>query len=198
MSTYLLTSNPSKQITCSRMDETTSNLVRHVNGCNPSVATPIAVSIFNTGHFWYLVAAWSAQCAQPYTIIEDEELHEIFIMLYPTLEVHSCQTVSHNISDMYKCSRLAIAHHLQSTEHRIHLTLDGWTSPNMFSFLGVTVQFFEKGAICSFVLDFVKYGCISRLIFDLWLKFHEQDVRAPHWWTSRSGTRSSVEIFWYQ
>ena len=99
---------------------------------------------------------------------------------------------------LYECSRLAITHHLQSAEHCIHLTLNGWTSPNMFSFLGLTAQFFEKGAICSFVLDFVKYGCISHLIFHLWLKFHEQDVRAPHRWTSRSGTWSSVEIFWYQ
>jgi hypothetical protein len=59
---------------------------------------------------------------------------------------------------MYERSRIVVASHLQSLKHRLHLTLDGWTSPNVFSFLGVTVRYFNKGDICAFVLDFVKYA----------------------------------------
>jgi hypothetical protein len=78
-------------------------------------------------------------------------------MLDPNINIHSRQTVARDISDMYERSRIVIARHLQSIGHRLHLTLDGWTSPNVFSFLGVTVRYFEKGDIHSFVLDFVKY-----------------------------------------
>ncbi len=102
------------------------------------------------------MATWSARHARPYTIIEDSELREIFLMLDPTIEVHSRQSVACDISDMFERSRVVVAMHLQSIRHRLHIGLDGWTSPNVFSFLGVTVRYFDKGDICGFVLDFVK------------------------------------------
>ena len=110
------------------------------------------------------MAAWTAHRARPHAIIEDEELCEIFVMLLSTIETHSRQTVTHNISDMYEHSHVAIALHLQSITH-LHIALDGWTSPNIFSFVGVTIQYFEKGAIHGFVLDFVKYDHIFCFIF---------------------------------
>ncbi len=90
-------------------------------------------------------------------------------MLNCTIEIHSRQTVARDISDMYVRSRTAIATHLQSVRHRLHITLDGWTSPNVYSFLGVTVRYFENGDICNSVLDFVKYAhlyllCCIRLL----------------------------------
>ena len=150
-------SDPSKCITRSRIDESTSNLNRHAKICGPSTSTPTAVSTVDQGRFRYLVAAWSARHARPYAIIEDEYFRDILLILNPTVQIHSRQTVARDITDMYERSRLAVATHLQSIRHRLHLTLDGWTSPNVFSFLGVTVRYFEKGDICSFVLDFVKY-----------------------------------------
>jgi hypothetical protein len=110
-----------------------------------------------------------ARRARPYAIIEDEELREIFLMLRSTIETHSRQTVARDISDMYERSRVAIALHLQSIQHRLHIALDGWTSPNVFSFLSVTIQYFENGAIHGLVLDFVKYGSylVLPLIADL-------------------------------
>ena len=52
---------------------------------------------------------------------------------------------------------LALLLRLQSVDQRLHIALDGWSTPNLFSFLGVTVQYFENNNICGFVLDFVKY-----------------------------------------
>ena len=63
------------------------------------------------------MAAWLAHCAQPHAIIEDEELHEILIMLYSAAEIHSHQTVVCDISDMYERSHTAIALHLQSVKN---------------------------------------------------------------------------------
>ena len=111
--------------------------------------------------------AWSARRTRPHAIIEDEELHEILIMHYSATEIHSHQTVARDISNMYERSRRVIALHLQSIKHRLHITLDGWMSPNVFSFLGVTVQYFDEGKICGFVLDFVRCGPISCFIFNL-------------------------------
>ena len=78
-------------------------------------------------------------------------------MLDSAVWIHSHQTVSRDIADMYERSRNTMALHLQSVKHRLHLKLDGWTAPNVYSFLGVTIQYFENGNICSSVLDFVKY-----------------------------------------
>jgi hypothetical protein len=164
----MATSNRSRSITRNRVDETTSNLIRHAKSCGSvALTTSAPVSNFDTGSFRYLVAAWSARRGRPHAIIEDEELREILVMHYSATEIHSRQTVAHDISDMYERSRLVIALHLQSIKHRLHIALDGWTSPNVFSFLGVTVQYLEEGKICGFVLDFVKYGCASHLIFNL-------------------------------
>ena len=168
LSTQLAHSDSSKHVTRSRIDESTSNLVRQANTCDPSTSAAIPVlSSFDRGHFQYLIAAWSARHAHPFVIIEDEELHEIFIMLYLAVEIHSSQMMSCDISNMYERSRTTVAQHLQLVKYRLHLTLDGWTSPNIFSFLGVTVQYLDQGNIHSFVLDFVKYDHISYSVFSL-------------------------------
>ena len=88
-------------------------------------------------------------------------------MLYLAVEIHSSQMMSCDISNMYERSRTTVAQHLQLVKYRLHLTLDGWTSPNIFSFLGVTVQYLDQGNIHSFVLDFVKYDHISYSVFSL-------------------------------
>ena len=87
-------------------------------------------------------------------------------MLNSFVKVHSHQTVSQDISDMYYHSCTAIALHLQSVKNRLHIALDGWMA-NVYSFLGVTVQYFENGDICSFVLDFVKYDSNLHFIFSV-------------------------------
>ena len=156
--TFRSTRDPSKYVMCSCTDESTSNLLCHVNACDDSDSnnSVISASNFDLGWPCYLVGAWSACCAWPHTIIEDNEFHEILTMLYTAIKIHSHQTVSCDISDMYEHSRIAIALHLQSVEHCLHIELDGWTAPDVFSFLGVTVWYFEKGHIRGFVLDFIK------------------------------------------
>ena len=110
MNARLYSSNPSKHITCSRIDETTSNLLRHANTCSPTPSTPTStpLSTFGVGHFRYLVAAWSVCRVWPHVIIEDEELHKIFIMLFLAVEIHLHQTVARDISDMYSIRVLSL------------------------------------------------------------------------------------------
>ena len=103
--------DPSKYIACNRINEYTSNLVHHVNTCTPltSSASVPSFSTYNVGKFRYLIATWSAHRARPHLIIEDEELCEILIMLNSLIKIHSHQTVSHDICDMYHRSHTAIA-----------------------------------------------------------------------------------------
>ncbi|PIL25427.1 hypothetical protein GSI_13317 [Ganoderma sinense ZZ0214-1] len=39
---------------------------------------------------------------------------------------------------------------------RVHLSVDGWTSPNVFSFLGITAHWIQNGELRHIILDFIK------------------------------------------
>ena len=40
---------------------------------------------------------------------------------------------------------------------KLHIVLDGWTAPNVISYLGVIVYYVRNGKMESFTLDFIKY-----------------------------------------
>ena len=77
-------------------------------------------------------------------------------MCYSAVKLHSHQTVVRDISDMDEHLCIVIACHLQEVKHCLHLLLDGWSSPNVYSFLGMNIAYFDNGDIHGFVLDFVK------------------------------------------
>jgi hypothetical protein len=39
----------------------------------------------------------------------------------------------------------------------LHLVADGWTSPNVIAFIGLTVTWIIDGKMVSIILDFIKY-----------------------------------------
>ncbi|KAK0222971.1 hypothetical protein EDD85DRAFT_734633, partial [Armillaria nabsnona] len=80
---------------------------------------------------------WVAHCHCPHKIIMDPELIEIFRMLYSRVDIVSPSTISHNIQDMHTIAKKNIALSLQSTCGRLHFAIDGWSSPNVISYLGV-------------------------------------------------------------
>jgi hypothetical protein len=45
----------------------------------------------------------------------------------------------------------------QSYPGRLHLCIDGWTSPNVIAFLGAMVHWVIDGHMQSLILDFIKY-----------------------------------------
>ena len=63
----------------------------------------------------------------------------------------------------YKCvpsiDEPLASHHLcyfQQHPGKLHICVDGWTSPNVISFLGVTVQRVVGPSLEVFILDFIK------------------------------------------
>ncbi|PBK89464.1 hypothetical protein ARMGADRAFT_892156, partial [Armillaria gallica] len=98
---------------------------------------------------------WIACCHHPHKIIIDPELVKILKMLYSQVNIVSPSTISHDIQDMHAISKKNIALALQSTCGRLHFAIDGWSSPNVISYLGVTITHCIKGVVEEFLLDFI-------------------------------------------
>jgi len=56
-----------------------------------------------------------------------------------------------------------LARSLKQYPGRIHIGFDGWTSPNVISFLGVVVHTAREGLLQSFLLDFITYVLLVML-----------------------------------
>lgn len=95
-------------------------------------------------------------------------------MLYSHVDVPSRHTLSHDVQEMFLLSKDNVIKVLtvrfvytyfypysslnksQSYKGRLHFGVDGWSSPNVFSFLGLTVHRCVNGAIIECILDFIK------------------------------------------
>ena len=53
----------------------------------------------------------------------------------------------------------------QAYPGKIHIGIDGWTSPNTFSYLGIMVHHAVEGHIQEFILDFIKCIFIGFFLF---------------------------------
>lgn len=109
----------------------------------------------------YLLAVWIARRHRPFAIVEDPELRAIFHMLFDKVEIPSRSTVSRDVREVFAATRKQIRSLLRAYPGRLHLGLDGWTSPNVFSFLGVTVHRVVEGKVKQFILDFIRYVAVT-------------------------------------
>ncbi|EKM52200.1 uncharacterized protein PHACADRAFT_100575, partial [Phanerochaete carnosa HHB-10118-sp] len=74
-----------------------------------------------------------------FAIVADSEFLEIVHMLYAKAEVLHPMTVSQDVQEIFGIAQKHLADHLQMHLGQLHLCVDGWTAPNVISFLGVTV-----------------------------------------------------------
>jgi hypothetical protein len=100
---------------------------------------------------------WICRRRRPFAIVEDPELRVIFANLHAPVETPSASTVSRDVKEIFGYTKDNVIKVLGAVEGKVHLTADGWTSPNTIAFLGVTVQFIRDGKIITFPLDFIKY-----------------------------------------
>ncbi len=78
-------------------------------------------------------------------------------MLYGKVDIPSAVTASRDVKEVFYFAKDVVARYLQGQRSAIHVMFDGWTSPNVISFLGVVVCFEEKGELQSLLLDYVRY-----------------------------------------
>ncbi|KAF8515750.1 hypothetical protein JB92DRAFT_2810694 [Gautieria morchelliformis] len=160
----LLCRFPSKPCMCDPVDDGTLNLKRHVLACqhadcpeSTAMAAFLHGSTYNVARFRYLIACWGVHHHRPYAIVDDQELSDS-----PTemLDVHvtipSRQTVSRDVVDIHAMSMAHVKTMLQGHPGTLHVGVDGWTSPTMFSFLGVTIHGIFDGKMRHILLDFVR------------------------------------------
>ena len=150
-------------------EDSTSNLLCHICACSPPDETPEAQTIvsfvagltYSEAHFCYGLIVWITCCHRPFSVVEDPELHALMHMLYGHMEILSRLTMGQDMQLIMQdakralttrlqvraryfhwvvCTVLVLTISLQSLPGKIHLCVDGWTSPNFISFLGVTAH----------------------------------------------------------
>ncbi|TDL14852.1 hypothetical protein BD410DRAFT_699758, partial [Rickenella mellea] len=139
-----------------RHEDSTSNLNKHARVCSPpapSSQTKIRDFAHGTNYekskFRFLITIWVARRHRPYAIVEDPELIQLFQMLYLKVEIPSRMTVSRDVREVYEITKQSIVQMLAVRSCAycgfLHLCIDGWTSPNVISFLGITVHRVTEG-----------------------------------------------------
>lgn len=117
-----ITRSPSIVVTRVRHDESTSNLLRHADKCAPGAMTQTSTSsITSFAHgstysypkFRLKLALWVSRRHRPFAIVEDEELIDIFMDLNNKVEVPSRSTVSRDVKEIFRISRVKVSEILQ-------------------------------------------------------------------------------------
>ena len=135
----------------------------HVKSCEPtlaegdqSIAAYAHGSSYSEEMFRYGITVWVTKCHRPFAIVEDEPLQHLFRMLYDRVKIPSDTTVSRDVREVFQIAKKAVKAYLSAQKVAIHVVFDGWTAPNVLSFLGVVVAFESNGELVSILLDYVR------------------------------------------
>ncbi|RPD52433.1 hypothetical protein L227DRAFT_514796 [Lentinus tigrinus ALCF2SS1-6] len=145
-------------------EDSTSNLKRHIELCEP-MDTPEAQTMQDFAHgvtySWpqvrYLIAMWCVCSHCPFSIVEDREFQKLLQMLYLKIRLPSHFTIARDIRVITDSAETSLIKLFKvSTDSLVHLCVDGWTSPNVFSYLGITVHWHHQASIHHVLLDYVQ------------------------------------------
>lgn len=96
--------NPSKHVDRADYEESTGNLVRHRNLCDPDSTPEVELisayahgAAYSPSRVRYLLVMWCARRHRPFTIVEDPEFQELMRMLYAKVQLPSRVTVSRDV-----------------------------------------------------------------------------------------------------
>jgi phenylalanine-4-hydroxylase len=157
--------------------------MRHKTICQPDSNATTALmkdfahgSTYNPAKLRYMIAVWCARRTRPYHLVNDPEFVEILQMFNAQVAIPSRMTVSRDVKRVFELTKKSVqellavsqffvflatqrAHlsiAMQKQESAMHLGIDGWTSPNHFSFIGITIHFVQNGSLAEFTLEFAK------------------------------------------
>ncbi|TBU22600.1 hypothetical protein BD311DRAFT_675736, partial [Dichomitus squalens] len=159
--------HPLKTVDRKDYQDSTGNLTRHRLLCEPEdtpqrdmITAYASGTVYSPSRIRFLIAMWCARRHRPFTIVEDPEFKSLLEMLYVKVKIPSRHVVSRDIKCILEFSkdRVIARFQVRLAAHpgRIHLCVDGWTSPNVFSFLGITAHWFQEGQLQHIILDFIK------------------------------------------
>ncbi|KLO09606.1 hypothetical protein SCHPADRAFT_811236, partial [Schizopora paradoxa] len=144
--------HPSVKVVRAQHDNSTSNLKVHGIKCSPlkkgTVEEFVPGAKYSKACLRFKLMRWIVRVHRPYAIVEDEDLLDMFRMLYAKVEVPSARTISRDVIEVFEMSKQNLINKLkvkfqqtvfQAYPGKVHIGLDGWTSPNIISFLGIVV-----------------------------------------------------------
>nr|VWO98345.1 PPM-type phosphatase domain-containing protein [Ganoderma boninense] len=154
---------PSKHVDRSDYEDSTGNLKRHVDICDPE-PTPESktITVFANGATYsptrmcFLLAMWCVSRHRPFKVVEDPEFCAMLGMLYGKVHIPSQVTVFQDVQLILDETMARLIDRFENLPGKIHLCVDGWTSPNVMNFLGVTAHWQEAGVMRHVILDFIR------------------------------------------
>ncbi|KAF7296800.1 Dimer-Tnp-hAT domain-containing protein [Mycena indigotica] len=149
---------PSKTVQRARYDASTSNLGNHIKTCQPGVSTIkkyTNTGDYNHGRFRLNLALWIAVHNRPHLAVKDAELVAAFRTLQPNVHVPCNDTVARDIKIVFDLTKPVVKGLFAKHDGALHAMLDGWTSPNVLSMVGLVIQFVVDNDIRTFLLDMI-------------------------------------------
>ncbi|QRV96471.1 hypothetical protein RhiJN_24489 [Ceratobasidium sp. AG-Ba] len=137
----------------------TKNLKDAVNRCNrrrgvTNNPAPAPVPFTDIRFRAYLLI-WCAVSRQPFNVLRDPILRELFDYAHPGIVIPRPPTLSRALTCMFNQAMIDAGERFQDIDTAIHLAIDGWTSPLSASFLGIIVIWYEGATVWRSVLDFI-------------------------------------------
>ena len=92
-----------------------------------------------------LLVEWVVESDQPFSEVEHRIFRQFVKMLYPDAVIPSADTVKREMMTRFDNEKVMMQNILIGSPGRISFGLDVWTSPNMYSFLGITAHWIDEG-----------------------------------------------------
>jgi len=96
------------------------NLIRHVKSCegqvvdaSQSIVNYAQGSTYNKAELRYLIKCWVFECHRPFAIVNDPPFQSILKMLYAKVETPSESTLSQDVKEIHKISKVHVGKKLQ-------------------------------------------------------------------------------------
>jgi hypothetical protein len=91
-----------------------------------------------------------------FTFVEDKYLRKAFEMSNPSSVLCSATKIREDIMKLYDIMRGSVVKRFDNYDGKLHLTSDGWTSPNTSSYMSVTCHYAHRdGSSRGVLLDFI-------------------------------------------
>ncbi|CAB4410083.1 unnamed protein product [Rhizophagus irregularis] len=98
---------------------------------------------------------WIIVDDQPFTVVQNTFFQKMITRLNPEAIIPSSDTIHNDIIKNFEDEKEFLKKKLQELSGKVSLTLDGWTSKNQISFLGITINWIANDwKLNSTVLDF--------------------------------------------
>ncbi|KAG8933501.1 hypothetical protein FRC01_008781 [Tulasnella sp. 417] len=134
--------------TCDQQRLTSS----HSTTLNSAVSTA-AKPTYDLYRHRTLIALRCARYHRPFNMVEDEEYKMEVALLNPDASIPSAKTVSRDTQKLWTFTSTQLAAYFSTYTGVIHVAVDGWTSPIIFSYMGIVVIWYANGKIWRATLD---------------------------------------------